>query len=876
MPKRKFLGYNAPLGTRIAEELLTLDLSPLPDLSATLVVVPGQSAVRIVTAELAKHCPGGLLPPVFLTPGGLLHYGMEHRKRPGRMEELAVWTDVLESLDPERFDLLFPNGRTGTVRNLAADFQAFRQELTSGGWSIRESAGEFGERAEQLCALEELYLKKLAENGIEDPLAIDSEAIEDVVCFAKFRQIVVAGVSDIPLQVLRCLISIESKIPGCEILTWIGAPADDADSFDDWGMPVTEAWLNNALNFGNAKRFIHKVGTAKDAARLAAFLSVRNGCFDPDKTAAVITDPSLFPVFRQEFQQFRTKDGEPPEVYDPAGVPVRELRLYPLGVALLDFLSEGDFDSMAALLRNEDMLQYCSHGKCDDLLRALDTFRLNRLPDMPEACFLLPALTDDEEMLLKHLRRLAALRQEFESAPSLTAFLRRFFTEIFPEAEYAPVRAVSFEDEAALLNTLMERLDRSHFPASAGRLEQFRLLWQEFGSGTLYQEHHESDIAVGGTLEIPFLTQDNVILAGLNDGWLPGQVTETPFLNDRIRKALGLKDNDMRFARDAFNLHTLLASRRERRGEVHVIVPKYGPDGDQLRPSSFFFTGKSLPEDELLTRCDLLFSEPSILPEETAGDRHYHFQLKPELRFGKDEQGLPILSVTAFSAYLGSPLRYFFSRELGMSPEDYGAEDMDHRLFGTVCHEAFERLGVQVFSTPEEYEAALMRNLRESLADHFGPQLPLFVGLQQNLIEQRLKYASVCLAEAAAEGYVPVATEYKLGDGEGIVFEGARIKGKIDRIEYHPGKKILRLLDFKTGKKQSPAEAHYSITRSGEVRISDLQLPLYVLLIRRDDVFREKFLRPFGTDPDQLEIRCGYFSLPEYVTETQIVEWPPG
>lgn len=816
MPKRIFLGYGAPLGTRIAEELLETVSAPLPDLNGTLVVVPGRSAIRIVTEELAKLRPNGLIPPVFLTPGGLLHYGTEHRRRPGRMEELAVWTEVLESLDEEQAALLFPAGRNGPVRDLAGRFQTLRHELTAGGWSIRESCGQFGERGEVLRELEERYLARLAEIGIEDPLAIDTDAIADVGCFSKFQRIVIAGVPDIPAQVLRRLIRMEEVLPACEIQAWICARGDDADSFDDWGMPVTEAWLNSPLNFGDAATFIHKVNTPEDAARLAGFLSVKNGRYDPAETAAVITDSSLFPAFRQEFRQFRTADGGRPDVYDPAGVPVRELRLYPLGKALLDFLTDGDFDRMAALLRNEDMLRYCSHGNCDALLEALDGFRLKHLPDMPEACLALPPQTDGEEQLLKQFRRIAALRGEFEDAPSLTAFLRSFFTEVFPEAEYAPVRNVPFEDEAALLNTLLDQMERSHFPASADRLDLFRLLWQEFGAEQLYHEHGEPGIAVEGSLEIPFLTQARVIVAGLNEGFLPEQVSETPFLNDRIRKALGLKDNDMRFARDVFNVHTLLASRRERGGEVHVIVLKYGAGGDALRASPLFFTGKSLPEDEFLARCGILFSDHPLPEKTAAGDRNCHFQLKPELGYRKDEEGRPILSVTAFSSYISSPLRFFFANVRGMSPQDYGAEEMDQRMFGTICHEAFERLGTQVFQTAEEYEAALTENLQNSLLAHFGKKLPLFIDLQKDLILQRLKFAAAELAKSSAAGYLPFSVEYSLGEGRGIVFGGARIKGKIDRIEYHPGMEVLRLLDFKTGKLESPEDAHYQITRSGE------------------------------------------------------------
>ena len=56
-----------------------------------------------------------------------------------------------------------------------------------------------------------------------------------------------------------------------------------------------------------------------------------------------------------------------------------------------------------------------------------------------------------------------------------------------------------------------------------------------------------------------------------------------------------------------------------------------------------------------------------------------------------------------------------------------------------------------------------------------------------------------------------------------------RLKGRIDRIDFHPRDRRWRVIDYKTSTQAvTPDKAHFS-ARSGEWK--DLQLPLYVKLL---------------------------------------------
>ena len=81
----------------------------------------------------------------------------------------------------------------------------------------------------------------------------------------------------------------------------------------------------------------------------------------------------------------------------------------------------------------------------------------------------------------------------------------------------------------------------------------------------------------------------------------------------------------------------------------------------------------------------------------------------------------------------------------------------------------------------------------------------------------------------------------------------------------------MRLIDFKTfSKKVSPEQTHLHTDRQSMQRFTDLQLPLYKLLLPLDQTFRAAHPE---LDMDHINIVCGYFCLPTAVTETGYVLW---
>src|SRR5690606_30715604 len=81
-----------------------------------------------------------------------------------------------------------------------------------------------------------------------------------------------------------------------------------------------------------------------------------------------------------------------------------------------------------------------------------------------------------------------------------------------------------------------------------------------------------------GWLELPWDDAPAMIVTGMNEGIVPSSLNSDLFLPNRLRQQLQLDDNDRRFARDAYAL-TLLAASRDR---LTLIVGRVSAKNDPL------------------------------------------------------------------------------------------------------------------------------------------------------------------------------------------------------------------------------------------------------------------------------------------------------
>ena len=181
MPIRHFVGFSAEPAQITGEFLLSLADSSagITDLTDTLLVLPGRSAVRNVTAALMQQAEK-LFPPSFRTPGSLLKRETSSGEQTASAaEQQFLWQRVLSGLDQSCFGTLFPLGYDPAdeiqLRHLAAQFATLRKTLTDHMHSMASAAEIFADSGEsfrwgELAALEQLFLTELSREGLGDPL----------------------------------------------------------------------------------------------------------------------------------------------------------------------------------------------------------------------------------------------------------------------------------------------------------------------------------------------------------------------------------------------------------------------------------------------------------------------------------------------------------------------------------------------------------------------------------------------------------------------------------------------------------------------------------------------------------------------------------
>ncbi len=311
---------------------------------------------------------------------------------------------------------------------------------------------------------------------------------------------------------------------------------------------------------------------------------------------------------------------------------------------------------------------------------------------------------------------------------------------------------------------------------------------------------------------------------------MPSSVSADLFLPNRLRKRLGVTDNDRRYARDAYALCTLLASRQE----IVLVAGRRDDRGDPLLPSRLFF---ACDAEEAAERVKTFFEAetppplPMLIRPADSADAT-----------GTESQGLVVprpiplaapvtsISVTAFKAYLECPYRFYLRHVLKLESVPHESEEMDPRAFGNLVHDtlkAFGHDGPLESTSPDEIAEFLRAAVEELSERQYGRFRLPSVSVQIEQARRRLEAFALWQAERTREGWTIAFVEasagsepvpLETGDGRTIL-----LRGRIDRIDRHADRDEWALLDYKTGDAaKDPDKAH---RKQGEW--VDLQLPLY-------------------------------------------------
>ncbi len=886
--RRHFLGWGAP-PLHAAADVLAGGGSF--DFAGELVVVPGGRVGRRLVELLLERAESRgvpLRPPRVVSPGGLPEaLYRPDPPHPSELEDRLAWEGALARTGRDELDRVLSgitrSGRGESRIEAAALLRRLHAETGAAGHDFRSVARILGARAADggfsdeerwtvLSGIQERYRRLLAQVGREDRERARSRALREGRLELPERLWVV-GVPDLP-AVQRSFL--EAAAEGGAVHVLIAAPEHMAEGFDPLGGVLPSWWADQLAEVPEPL-----VRVAEDPGGQADAVVGHLAASPPGTTAEDVTvgvpDASITPWLVERLAEVGVA------ARSGGGTPLGRTADARLLESIVRYLEDRSFERWAELLRHPTLEERVAGqglpGRA--ALSVVDRYAALHLPAGWAPGDRLPAggersndplaapvrgLRDAAEELLRPL-------EATHPVSGWTEPLAAFLTGLFGDRPLDRYREGDRE-RIALLEAAARFLGGAReLPGELDRTvrgtELLRLVLDAVRGGAVPSAAGDGAVELLGWLELPLDDAPNLVVTGMNEPNVPEAVTADPFLPHGVRSALGMPDNDARWARDLFHLRTLVATRPR----LLLLAGRRDAEGAPLLPSRLLLAeSPEVAAGRLLRALGRRAEEGS---GEGGGEDGAGMQggsreglgivrLPPEpvLRAPSPPDRIP---VTAFRTLLTDPWRYAVERILGLVPEDDEARELDAAGFGGIAHLVLERFGRSEAARSEDPRAirgVLSELLDTEALDRFGTRARPAVRLQVEQLRARLDAFALRQAEWAAEGWRIRGVELSPG-GDGAPFEvdGTPIllRGKVDRIDRNERTGEWVLLDYKTSEAPASPDRTHRRGRGPERVWVDLQLPLYL------------HLAPWLVDPEGAPVlpsapvpppKAGYFVLP--------------
>lgn len=822
------------------------------DLSKVLLALPGQRAGRrlleILVCE-SQHAALTLIPPRIVTASGLAeHLVCLPRPAARGIERALAWSHALAATDQRRLAAVFPTlpdpGDTLGWLALGEIVSQLHEELAAadlGFPDVASAVAEMGDETEvarevarwhALASVLESYLDMLDQVSLTDSATARRRAVANRGQEARpDLDIVLVGMADLSPPIARKLLG-----PVLDRVTaLVHAPAEWADRFDSLGCARAEIWRSVPIDLARTPIELED-GPAEQAAHAAAVIGEYLVYHHPAEITIGAPDGEVATALDHRLRTAGISGRE------AIGKPFPRSAVGQLLEAIARFVDRGSFRDLAALARHPAAQALLQVDDAIDWPSLLDLYHSEHLPFRlvsnetggRRAAWLVPSRERDalvrlDERIARWLgplvERQARPLSEW-AQPILDVLIAAFGHE--PIDLSRPNQRARFEECAAAHAALVElaRLPDSLSPV-VGAADALGIVMRRLARESVPPPPDARAIEILGWLELPLDDAPVLVLTGFNEGYVPASINSDLFLPNQLRARLGMLDNDRRYARDAYALSVLVASRPQ----VRIFLGRRSAEGDPLMPSRLLF---ACPESELAARVLRYFDPGTPPPDKPASEptRPSAARLAiPRPRpLAKPIEGL---RVTAFRDYLACPYRFYLRHALGLVALGDEAEELDGRAFGTLAHEVLRdfALGPAAHETSApRIQEWLEERLRAITRQRFGQAAAPAVWIQERQLRWRLDEFARWQAGWRSEGWRIHEVERGVTGQEaplwvdGIPFF---LRGRIDRIDMHEATGAVCVLDYKTSDSANgPRETH----QRQETWI-DLQLPLYRQLL---------------------------------------------
>ncbi|MFT7665476.1 MAG: RecB family exonuclease, partial [Planctomycetota bacterium] len=663
----------------------------------------------------------------------------------------------------------------------------------------------------------------------------------------------------------------------------IFAPLECQAMFDDLGGLVPSAWSSWCTSLDSEKQWFVVDGPADQAEQTKRVMASWNGKYAAEDISIGLADPKIAPFLKSRLAE------EGVRAREASGVATADTGPASLLSAVSRFLGGSSFEDFATLVRHPDfeatlrrMDETAEDEPALEPVSLVDSYHNEHLPLFSNGEWAVDSANKYDRALAANMARLwkvtKALLGELDDGSSLSlsaaidatrCFLARVYgaSDLDPDIESDRVLIAclsQFGKALAELETLPEDLapefstpnGKTDNQAIAETLELLNRMVAGEQIPPAAAVRGEATIELLGWLELALDDAPALIVTGFEQGKVPESIRGDAFLPNRLRSSLGIGDNEKRLARDLYATELLLRSREQ----IVFISGRRNAQGDPEVPSRIVFHCE--PSD-VIGRTQKFLNGATVLRVEDESDDVEGYELPK----APVEKPITKMSVTAFSRFLNSPYQFYLESILKLKSNDDRARELEPMSFGIIAHSILQRFGehpkLRHSLNADAIAEFLSSELKRFTAECFGKSPLPAVRLQMEQLDYRLRRFAVKQAERAALGWRIHAVEWTpsacdlMVDGEPI-----QLRGKIDRIDFHPLEKKWAIWDYKTGETcKTPIRAHRA--QSGEWR--DLQLPLYCVLA-------EEFLN--GAAPDEI----GYISLgsdPDKIDFMKLVDWSP-
>ncbi len=856
MDIRQFLGWNRPALAAAVDYLAERFASRGTwDLGGVVLAVPGRGVGRRLLELLVQRATEArltLVPPEIVTVGALPER-LYQAKRPfaGELVQNLAWVEALRSSDRRALEPVLPALPAADDLEewlaLARMLGRLHRELAAEALDCRSVADcganlpGFREEArwQALAAIQQRYLRVLDGLELWDLQTARLFAIRHVECRSD-SPIVLVGTPDLNQAQRMMLDQVREQVTAL-----VFAPPEARDRFDDHGCLRPEAWQAAAIELSDDRIEVVDDAAAQAEAVVRA-IAAWGGRYSAEEIALGVPDERIIPDLQRRLAQFglRTRYG--------AGTPLGRSGPYRLLAAVAEYAAGERFSAFAALVRHPDLDRWLlGRGIRGDWLTQLDRFHSEHLPyrltrevlRADEDLGLLRRVFGTVRELVHGLLQPEPRRLSHWAGPVLDLLVEVFGGRPLDTAVPADRATLAACEEVKSAAEGLVSVPGPLMPSVTGAAA-LRLILRELESGTVPPPADRGALELLGWLELPLDDAPAMVVTGLNEGIVPSSLNADLFLPNRLRRALGIEDND---ARDAYALTLLTASR----ADWKLIAGRRTGEGEPLTPSRLLF---ACDEETIARRTRAYFKSGESGGGPIAGP----------LRSGRATTRLDVprpkplakpvesMRVTEFRDYLACKYRYYLRHRLGLGAIDDAAEELDGGLFGSLAHEVLCRFGAGPLKASErddEILAWLNAALDEAVAEQYGGQPRAVVRVQVEQLRRRLTAFARWQAERAKQGWTIEHVEYAPEKASLMVDNKPMgLRGRIDRIDRNADDRWA-IFDYKTSDTpREPDEAHRR-----DDRWVDLQLPLY-----RHLVGELKIVEPV----------LGYIVLPKDVAKT--------